>query len=264
MRSAVVSEMDNRFKVQQQFDRQAAFYRTDPVFDNPSGLKQLTALARASATDSALDVATGCGHMALALASTCATTIGSDISDGMLRQAKLLARERGLEDRVHWVRADVERTPFADRSFNIVTCRVAAHHFVNPRAFLAESWRLLKRGGRLALQDCGAPAHSAAADFLEHVEKERDSSHAALLSEGKWKELIAAEGFAIQSLRFESHRHDYNSWMIRAGVSETKANVIWKSFLDNPPAVREIFRPEESDGVRTFNYWRITSVGVKN
>ena len=80
----------------------------------------------------------------------------SDITDQMLAEAKKLAAERGLGN-VKTARAKAEDLPFPDMSFDLVTCRLAAHHFDNPRAFVAEAYRVLMPGGVLAVVDNISP-----------------------------------------------------------------------------------------------------------
>ena len=103
-----------------------------------------------------LDVATGAGHTALAFAPLVERVVASDITDEMLAQAAKLAAARGLTN-VETAHAEAGELPFADASFDLVTCRLAAHHFPDPAAFVAAAWRVLKPGGTFALVDNVGP-----------------------------------------------------------------------------------------------------------
>ena len=85
-----------------------------------------------------LDVATGAGHTALAFAPLVARVVASDITGEMLAEAAKLAGARGLAN-VETAHAEAGNLPFPDASFDLVTCRLAAHHFPAPAAFVARS-----------------------------------------------------------------------------------------------------------------------------
>ena len=143
--------------VQQKFGAAAADYATSTVHAKGESLARLVELVGPQRHWRVLDVATGAGHTALALAPHVARVVASDITDEMLAEAAMLAAQRGLAN-VETVHADAAALPFADQSFDLVTCRLAAHHFPDPAAFIAESWRVLKPGGIFALVDNSACA----------------------------------------------------------------------------------------------------------
>jgi ubiquinone/menaquinone biosynthesis C-methylase UbiE len=74
-----------------------------------------------------LDVCTGTGGAALALAGRGASVVGLDLAEGMLRRARRKARAAGLAERAHWVRMDARRLALPDRSFEHVTCAMVFH-----------------------------------------------------------------------------------------------------------------------------------------
>jgi ubiquinone/menaquinone biosynthesis C-methylase UbiE len=74
-----------------------------------------------------LDVCTGTGGAALALASRGSPVIGLDLAAGMLERARRKARAAGLAERVQWVRMDARRLAFRNRAFAHVTCAMALH-----------------------------------------------------------------------------------------------------------------------------------------
>ena len=94
--------------------------------------------------------------MALAFAPHVAQVVATDITPEMLAEAAKLAAQQGLAN-VETATADAEALPFADASFDLVSCRIAPHHFANVPRFVAEAARVLKPGGTFALVDNIAP-----------------------------------------------------------------------------------------------------------
>ncbi|MBZ0146341.1 MAG: methyltransferase domain-containing protein [Pseudorhodoplanes sp.] len=99
-----------------------------------------------------LDVATGPGSLAAEANRLGARTVGVDLSPGMIELAE--KSYPGIDFRV----AEVERLPFADRSFDAVVCNFALGHFPYPEASVAECVRTLRRGGRIALSWWDVPS----------------------------------------------------------------------------------------------------------
>ena len=186
--------------VQQKFGAAAADYAASTVHAKGESLARLVALVAPQRHWRALDVATGAGHTALALAPHVEHVVASDITGEMLAEAGKLAAQRGLAN-VETAHADAAALPFPDESFDLVTCRLAAHHFPDPAAFVAESWRVLKPGGVFALVDNISPdadilpgasreeADRTAADYNAY-EKLRDPSHGRCLSLAEWSALL--------------------------------------------------------------------------
>ncbi len=126
----------------------------------------------------------------------------------MLVEAKKLAAERGLGN-VRTARAKAEDLPFPDMSFDLVTCRLAAHHFDDPRAFVAEAFRVLMPGGVLALVDNISPDDRVLPELADRevlelarayneYEKLRDPSHGRCLGLAEWTALLGDAGFAVE------------------------------------------------------------------
>src|SRR5712691_11806933 len=91
-------------------------------------LQEVLDLAHPQAGDLALDVATGTGNTAFALAPHVRRVIGLDLTTEMLDQARRLTEERGVKN-ADWVLGDAARLPFQDETFDLYTVRAAPHHF---------------------------------------------------------------------------------------------------------------------------------------
>ena len=123
-----------------------------------------------------LDVGCGAGHTALCFAPHVAEVVALDLTDAMLEQTRALAASRGLAN-LRCERGDAHALPFEDASFDVVTCRVCAHHFARPGHAVREAARVLRPGGRYLLVDSVVPDDAAQDTFLNAIEWLRDPSH---------------------------------------------------------------------------------------
>lgn len=97
-----------------------------------------------------LDVGSGAGQMIQHLLKYCdggATVTGFDFSHKMLERA----RQRLRDERPRLVTADMTRLPFADDSFDCLTCGYVLEHLPDARQGLSELSRVLSPGGRMLL-----------------------------------------------------------------------------------------------------------------
>ena len=109
----------------------------------------------------------------------------------MLERARLLQAERGLTN-LTWRQGDVLPLPFPDAAFTVATSRFAFHHFLDPRAVLAEMMRVCAPGGTVLVIDA-APAPDKA-DAFNRMEVVRDPSHTRAMPEGELARLFTAVG----------------------------------------------------------------------
>ena len=140
---------------QERFGRFAPSYVTSAGHARGAELERLLALAAPQAEWRALDVATGGGHTALKIAPHVRQIVASDLTPAMLEAARA---HIGLQaPNAAFTAADAEALPFADEAFDLLTCRIAPHHFPDVFAFVRECARVLKPGGRLVVQDLTVP-----------------------------------------------------------------------------------------------------------
>src|SRR5262245_49326554 len=123
--------------VQQKFGEAAADYAASEVHASGPSLARLVELVDPKPSWRVLDIGTGAGHTALAFAPRVARVTASDVTEAMLAEAKELAAARGLVN-FRTARARAEDLPFPDMSFDLVTCRLAVHHFEYTGAFAEE------------------------------------------------------------------------------------------------------------------------------
>jgi ubiquinone/menaquinone biosynthesis C-methylase UbiE len=216
--------------VQQQFGANAAAYATSIVHAKGASLARLVELVKPGADWSALDIATGAGHTALAFAPHVREVIASDLTPEMLDEAAKLAASKGLAN-MTTAAADAERLPFPDARFDLVTCRIAPHHFPDIPAFLNESRRVLKPGGTFALVDNVSPDEAttpgfpaaelaSAAAAYNAFEKKRDPSHGRALTTSEWVRGIAAAGLELVHAEHAPKAMDFATWCRTMKVPE--------------------------------------------
>ena len=205
--------------VQQRFGPNAAAYTTSSNHAKGASLARVIELVQPQAQWHALDVATGAGHMALAVAPHVAEVIASDLTPQMLEAAKKLACEKNLTN-LRFELADAEALPFETKSFDLVTCRIAPHHFADVPRFVRECARVLRPGGVLAIVDNTAPKN--AAQFVDDFERARDPSHLHCLSDQEWAAAFAQAGVSL------AHSESFQKRMVFAQ---------WVTHQNSPPEV---------------------------
>src|SRR5258706_15118059 len=165
--SAQSADLDT--KLQRQFGAAAANYAVSAVHAGGPTLDALVERAALRGTERVLDVGTGAGHTALALAKHAAEVIALDLTEEMLATAAGLARARGLAN-VWFRRGRAEALPFADASFDLATSRLCAHHYADPAAATRRAARLLNPGGQYLVVDAFSLSGPGRATHLNAVE----------------------------------------------------------------------------------------------
>ena len=159
-----------------QFSLQAVPFSTAPGIKDEQALRLIVESTGAGPEDTVLDVACGGGIVVCAFARVVKHATGIDLTPAMLDRARAYAAEQGLTN-VSWKQGDVLPLPYSDGSFSLVTSRFAFHHFLDPKAVLAEMKRVCAPGGRVAVIDSEASPDPAKAAEFNRMEKLRDPSH---------------------------------------------------------------------------------------
>lgn len=144
----------------------------------------------------ALDVATGGGHVARRLREAGCEVVTVDPAPGM--GADVVGR--------------AEHLPFDDGSFDVVVCRIAAHHFPDIEAAVAEMTRVSER--LLVIDDLLFDGEG-----VEEAHRLRDPTHVRSYTEDGWRELVVANGFEVEQIQvFGERRLALEPWLDRVEV----------------------------------------------
>ncbi len=216
-----------------------------------SDLGRMLELASPKGTEQLLDIATGGGHVARTFAPHVARVIASDLTPEILKHASDSFAESGLAN-IETAGADAEDLPFDDANFDIVTCRIAPHHFPNPAKFVDEVARVLKPGGQFLLVDSTVP-EGEDGEFFNQFEEIRDHSHVRSLKIEEWAELIAEAGLTLNLAETFTKRHDFEDWVVRSNTSNDDRAKLIEMMLTATSDRRAMFQVEtENDMVLRF------------
>lgn len=223
------------------FGRVASKYRSSADHTDVEDLDLLFSGLALDPAHRVLDVATGGGHTAAALAGRCRWVAASDLTPPMLREARALAAGRGAAN-VHCLAADAEALPFRDAAFDRVTCRIAPHHFPEVEAALSEMSRVTRPGGRIGVIDSVVPGEPSLDAFLNGIEKVRDPSHVRSYRVEEWIEFFSAAGLVLLQTAYLWKTHAFPEWVARTGQPPEVQREIENLFLSAFPLARETFR----------------------
>lgn len=205
-------------------DRADAYRESEAHREGPD-LDLLVEWAQGAGT--ALDVATGGGHTARRLLAAGLRVVTCDRAPGMQPD----------------VICSAEDLPFADASFDVVACRVAAHHFEDVRAAVHEMARVA--ADRVLIVD-----NLHGGEALEEAERLRDPSHVRNYSEEEWRALLEEAGLAVDDVRTLGEPIAVEPWLHRTGCTGAEA-----------ARVRELLAERIRDGWVALE--RIALKGVK-
>lgn len=234
------------------FRNVAVNYTKSTFHTSSERLQEVLDLARPQRGDLALDVATGTGNTAFALAPHVRRVIGLDMTREMLLEARRIAADRSIHN-VDWVIGDAERLPFQDNTFDLYVVRAAPHHFADIDRFLAEAFRVLKPDRDAAFVDCAPPI--PARDVLHEVEVRRDPSHVRSLTVEEWVAKLERAGFDVESATARELDWSYDDWMGNMAVSPQLAAELAGIIESAEGKAREQLHPVRREGKLWHAYW---------
>jgi ubiquinone/menaquinone biosynthesis C-methylase UbiE len=189
------------------WDERAEAYRDSDAHRQGEDLELLVEWA--AGAQQALDVATGGGHVARRLREAGLDVVTCDPAPGM--RPDVICR--------------AEHLPFADGSFDVVACRVAAHHFEDPDEAVREMARVTR--DRVLISDTVFMGERA-----EEAERLRDPSHVRNYSEEEWLARLDKAGLVVEETRKLSHPILFEPWLERTGCSGEEAERVRELLAD--------------------------------
>ncbi|MCH8891478.1 MAG: methyltransferase domain-containing protein [Myxococcales bacterium] len=204
--------MDTLDRNRQAFEGQAkGFSSQGDTYADEAGLVWMLAELPLSADAAALDVATGTGEFARALAPHVSNVIGLDATDAMLERGKQFIRQSGIEN-IAFQKGIVEKLPFDEQAFDIVASRYAFHHFEDPEPVLSEMARVCRTAGHVIVVDIVVPEESMAEEY-NYYERLCDPSHTRCLDFTELQSLFRRSGLEVISARQRDIEESVLEWM---------------------------------------------------
>jgi ubiquinone/menaquinone biosynthesis C-methylase UbiE len=174
--------------------------------------EQLESFVMPRGDQRAVDVGTGAGTLALALAPLVREVVGVDLVPELLERARANAPAN-----VTFVEGDATHLPFESGSFDLSCTRRTLHHIARPELAIAELVRVTVSGGRVFVDDQIAPVDPLDALELDRFERARDPSHTRTLPDIDFRHLFEANDLVLLQEDVQTHRRELDYYLDLAG-----------------------------------------------
>lgn len=249
--NATIETNDHKAAVREEFTRQAKAYAVAPVITDGERLARLVRAIDPQRSDRALEVATGPGYVAMALAEHCREVVGVDLTAAPIAIAQRTSRERGLTN-VRFDVGEADHLSYAGGEFDIVVCRFAFHHFLNPEAILAQMCRVCRSGGTVAVQDLYANENPARAARCNRIEQLRDTSHTRALALSELIAMMGRGGLEVEGVHSERLITEMESWLASAQTPADRAAEVRQMLESDQRSDTSGMMPFVRDGATHF------------
>lgn len=234
---------DIKNQAQARFGQYAQGYVTSDGHAKGGELERIIELAQPGPEWWTLDVATGGGHTALKIAPHVARVVAADLTPAMLDVARAFITGEGQAN-IAYVATDAENLAFAANRFDLVTCRIAAHHFPDCFRFVQECARVLKPGGLFILQDHLLPDEAQAGRYIDSFQRLRDPSHNRAYADYEWRGLLLDAGLQVPHAEHYARRMKLLPWAERQGCTPEIIERLHILLAQAPEAVGGWLKPE--------------------
>ena len=237
------------------FGKRAARYTTSKPHADPAVLAKVAELTRADSNSSALDIGTGSGHTAFAVAEAGASVVGLDLTPKMLEEARRIRQKKGVGG-VALILGDAHALPFPNGAFQAVTCRRTAHHFSNITEALREMHRVLCPRGKLVIDDRSVPEDDFVDKLMNELDTYHDGSHIRQYRSSEWQSMLHASGFGIDTLQTYTQLRNISSHTKGVEAKAVQKILEMISNLDEDQRIKLNFVRKQ--GQTYYNHWYIT------
>ena len=200
------------------WSQRADAFRESPAHREGPDLDLLVEWCEPGPDVKVLDVATGGGHVARRLRAEGCTVVTVVAAPGMKAD----------------VVAPADHLPFEEGSFDVVTCRIAAHHFSDLDAAVKEMARVSNR--LFVVED-----NLFRGEHAEEAERLRDPTHVRCYSEDEWKDVVTGAGFEVEQVEHFDRRQSLEGWLERVDTPR-----------DAAARIRELLADRIEDGMLAF------------
>jgi ubiquinone/menaquinone biosynthesis C-methylase UbiE len=247
LRGTQLSQEQIKDRVRQQFGGTSAAYAVSATHRAGNDLNRLVELAECGPDVEALDVATGAGHTARMIAPLVSHVVVSDLTPQMLDTARGEMQAAGVHN-VSFRLADAEELPFNSGVFDLVTCRIAPHHFSSCTRFIEEVSRVLREGGLFMLIDSTAPEDDELDQRLNELEWRRDNSHVRSHKRSEWQRMLLDAGLELEQAEDFPKRHIFADWTARSRMADDERLELEQWLLASPPGFQKLLKFEIENG----------------
>lgn len=238
-----MSSDDIKSQSQKRFGQFAESYVTSQGHAKGAELERLLELAQPQPDWLALDIATGGGHTALKFAPHVRRVVATDLTPRMLAKARAFIAEQGVNNIIYSL-ADAENLPFQPATYDLVTCRIAPHHFPDVYRFICESARVLKPGGLLLIQDHVRPDDERDGEYVDAFERLRDPSHHRSFAGYEWEGMYLDAGLSVEHTEVIHKPMKLITWAERQGCTPDTILRLQILLKQAPKKVAEWLKPQ--------------------
>jgi SAM-dependent methyltransferase len=222
------------------FTAQAEGFNRSSAANDAGLLDAMLALAAPNASDAWLEAACGPGVISRRLAPHARTVHGIDLTPAMVRLAEQSAADAGVENATFAV-GDATRTGLAEASFDGAITRFSLHHIPVPGRLLEELARVVRPGGAIVVADHLADDDPSAMAWSQEIERLRDPSHWASLTQERLQALALRAGLTPDGETIVGIELDLDDWL-RRGSEDPEGHRLVERLLDEAPGTAARFR----------------------
>jgi ubiquinone/menaquinone biosynthesis C-methylase UbiE len=243
--------------VRAQFGKTAAAYVSSATHASGEDLDRLLAVGAPRSSDRALDLGCGVGHTLRRIAPLVAFAVGADATLEMMQAGRTSVVTAA---NIAFAQTDASALPFADAIFDLITCRLAAHHFHNVPIAFREVARVLRPGGRFVLVDNYAPDDPALDTFINELETLRDASHVRNETADGWRALLEDAGLrASMASDLMTTKLTTEGWLERSQTPADRVAEVRRRLRGASPAAVSTFHITDT----TFSVPKVVILGEK-